>query len=87
MDLAKFLAEIAAYAKADPDFHPRKDSRTMRWFATVDGHEFSLVITGTKFFDDHTNAHGGGAIDLAMHLWGGSFNSTVKRMKTLNLLL
>ncbi len=85
MELASFLKLVADYVKADPDFCPRKDSRTMRWHATVDGRDFCLVITGTKFFDDRTNARGGGAIDLAMHVWGSSFKATVKRMQALGI--
>ena len=85
MELGEFLAVIADHAKVDPDFRPSKDARTKRWHASVDGRDFSLIITGTKFLDDITGAHGGGAIDLAMYLWGSPFKATVKRMKSLSL--
>lgn len=81
LDAAVVLRALAEHARPDPDFRPRKDRRTTRWHACVGGREFTLVITGPKFFDDHTQESGGGAIDLAMHVLRVPFSKAVKQLK------
>ena len=63
--------------------HDGGDSRidgvagTERWHATVRGREFELLLTGTKFFDSRAEKGGGGAVDLASHLFGTEFRGAV----------
>lgn len=75
------IERIAEYAKRDPDFHPLKDSRTTRWYASVQGQQFELLITGTKFWDPRHQKGGGGAVDLVMHLRKASFREAAVYLK------
>ena len=67
------IERIADHAKRDPDFHPVKDPTTTRWYASVLGQQFELLITGSKFWDPRDRKGGGGAIDLVMHLRKANF--------------
>jgi hypothetical protein len=71
------LALLADYAKPDPTFTPIKYQATTRWHATVAGRDYELLLCGPKFFDTRTKAGGGGAIDLAMHLWRTDFRGAI----------
>jgi hypothetical protein len=51
-----------------------KDPRDRARWKTDRG---TLSVTGTRFFDWHAHAGGGGAIDLVMHLRGASFKDAV----------
>jgi hypothetical protein len=74
LDAAVALLALADHAKRDQTFEPIKD-RTTRWHARVAGCEFELLLTGPKFFDTRAASGGGGAIDLAMHLFRADFKT------------
>lgn len=74
---AQTLVALAPYAKRDISFFPSKATGTERWHASAGGREFELLLNGVKFFDVRANTGGGGAIDLAIHLYGVSFNDAI----------
>jgi len=75
MGAAEALLVLADHCKRDPTFEPIKDKSSTRWHATVCGKEFELLLTGSKFFDTRSAKGGGGAIDLAMHLFQVDFKA------------
>jgi len=77
IDAASCIAALADYAKADTNFVPRKDKHSTRWHVNVNGQDFELLCTGPKFWDTRAHRGGGGAIDLAMHLFGLDFKQAV----------
>lgn len=85
LDAATAVAAIADHAKQDKTFNPVKDAATSRWYVTVDGNEFELLLTGPKFWDTRARTGGGGAIDLAMHLVGIDFKGAVRRLQAMRL--
>lgn len=68
VDAAATLTALANYAKRDQTFKPIKEGSTTRWNVTVQGRDFELLLTGTKFFDTRAKKGGGGAVDLAIYL-------------------
>jgi hypothetical protein len=73
------LALLAIYYKADPTYVPVKDPRGRRWHVRTPCGEFEILTSGPhKWYDTRANRGGGGAIDLAMHLWQLSFVDAVK---------
>lgn len=62
------LADVLTRLGAKKDRHDKA-----RW-KTCSG---TLSVNGTRFFDWHAHAGGGGAIDLVMHLRGTSFKEAV----------
>lgn len=85
IDAAKALVALADYAKEDRNYAPRLSSKSSRWHATASGSEFEILCTGEKFWDMRAERGGGGAIDLAMHLFKGTFKQAVKALKDRNL--
>lgn len=81
MAASRVLAALADHAKKDVSFIPVKDPGTERWHATVRGREFELLLTGTKFFDTRAEKGGGGAIDLASHLFSTDFRGAVAYLR------
>ncbi|WP_234086827.1 hypothetical protein [Azonexus sp. R2A61] len=81
MDMAKALLALADYAKPDPTFAPIKDQGTTRWHATVQGREFELLLTGSKFWDTRSEIGGGGAVDLSMHLFRSDFKTAIGTLR------
>ena len=79
------LNALADYAKEDIAYSPRVSSKSSRWHATAAGVDFEIICTGEKFWDLRAERGGGGAIDLAMHLYGSTFKQAVKRLKGSNL--
>lgn len=71
------LQALATHAKRDVTFQSIKAKGTERWHANVGGREFELLLNGPKFFDTHTKAGGGGAIDLAIYLYRLSFDEAM----------
>lgn len=80
-DAESTLLKLASHAKRDPTFIPISSKQTRRWYATVDGREYELLLTGSKSFDTRANRGGGGAIDLAMHLFQLDFKSAVAKLR------
>jgi hypothetical protein len=81
----KVLLAMANHAKIDPMFVPVKDAVTRRWHASVGTREFELLLTGPKFWDTRACVGGGGAIDLACHLFGCSFKAAIRRLESAGL--
>ncbi|SFU25242.1 hypothetical protein [Paraburkholderia aspalathi] len=71
------LLALATYAKRDITFVPTKAVGTERWHASVGAFQFELLLNGPRFFDARAKTGGGGAIDLAIHLYGLSFNDAI----------
>ena len=85
IEAIKALAALADYAKEDVSYTPRLSSKSTRWHATAGGTDFEIICTGEKFWDLRAERGGGGAIDLAMHLFGGTCKQAVKTLKDRNL--
>jgi hypothetical protein len=77
MGADEVLCRLAEHVKEDPDFVPRGDPRTRRVYVNAAGHDWELLLTGAKWFDVQGGVGGGGAVDLAMHLWRLSFKQAV----------
>lgn len=75
------LGALAAHAKRDPTFVPTKDKHTERWHARAEGRDFELLTAGPKFFDTRAKSGGGGAIDLAMHLYRMDFKAATDLLR------
>ena len=75
------LVTLAEYVKQDPTFRPSKDKCTTRWHASARGAEYELLINGPKFYDTRAQKGGGGAVDLAMHLFNLPFKKAVLLLK------
>ena len=80
-DAESTLLKIADHAKRDPTFTPISSKPTRRWYATVGGREYELLLTGSKYFDTRANKGGGGAIDLAMYLLQVDFKGSVAKLR------
>ena len=85
IEAVKALTVLADYAKEDISYTPRLSSKSSRWHVTTGGADFEIICTGEKFWDLRAERGGGGAIDLAMHLFGGTFKQAVKTLKDRNL--
>ena len=81
LDAASCLAALADHATADSTFHPSADPHTTRWHANVAGQDVEILCTGPKFWDIRDERGGGGAIDLAMHLYRINFKTAVALLK------
>lgn len=81
----EILARLADYSKEDSTFVPIKDPATVRWYARANEHEFEFLLTGPKFFDTRAKRGGGGAVDLAMHLFDLSFRGAVALLRQRDL--
>ena len=75
------LARLADHAKEDPTFIAIKDPTTVRWYAKANEHEFEFLLTGPKFFDTRAKRGGGGAVDLALHLFDLAFRDAVALLR------
>ena len=84
-DASAALNAMADYAKEDQSYVPRLDARSSRWHASVAGNEYEILCTGPKFWDDRASCGGGGALDLAIHLFGISFKKAARLLTERNL--
>jgi len=80
MDAVEVLDRLADHVKEDRDFVPRRDPRTRRVYVNAAGHDWELLLTGPKWFDAQSASGGGGAVDLAMHLWRLTFKQAVSML-------
>ncbi len=85
LDAALSLSSLALHAKADPTFVPIKVERTTRWHVNVAGRDFELLLTGPKFFDTRAEKGGGGAVDMAMHLFRLDFKAATELLRKAKL--
>lgn len=82
---SQLLPRLCDHAKLDRDFVPLKNGHTERWHVNTGGHDFQILVTGTKFFDARAGKGGGGAIDLAMHLFSIDFKSALTMLVAMEL--
>lgn len=85
MDAVVALIALADHAKRDPTFEPIMNRSTTRWHANVEGRDFELLLTGPKFFDSRAERGGGGAVDLAMHLFRTDFKAATGLLRNRRL--
>ena len=85
LDAATVLRALTDYAKEDSSYVPRLNTRPSRWHASVAGNDYEILCTGPKFWDGRANSGGGGALDLAMHLFGISFKKAARLLAERNL--
>lgn len=85
LDAAVVLNALADYAKEDASYVPRINTRSSRWHATVGEQDHEILCTGPKFWDSRANCGGGGALDLAMHLFGINFKKAARLLAERNL--
>jgi hypothetical protein len=81
LNAVEALRALADYVKEDPTFKPRNRNGTTRWHVSVAGCEFELLCSDTNFFDARARRGGGGAVDLAMHLFELDFKSAIKLLR------
>ena len=74
------LKKLGIHYSVDPDFVPIKNPETKCFVVSVDNLAFEIIATGVKWIDKRSNKKGGGAIDLAMHLYGVDFVTAVKTL-------
>ena len=79
------LCSLADHAKKDVTFAPTSSAATTRWHASTGGCDYEILCTGTKFFDTRAQRGGGGAVDLAMHLFEVPFKAAVQLLEAKGL--
>lgn len=79
------MLALADHAKQDASFVPRVRRRSMRWHVTAGSSDFELLCTGPKFLDTRAGKGGGGALDLAMHLFGLDFKQAAQLLRAKGL--
>ena len=75
------LARLSDHWKVDASYRPLKSARSIRVHLTAGGREYELVCTGAKWWDTRAHRGGGGAIDLAMHLYQCSFKRALELLE------
>ncbi len=50
----------------------------MRWHASIDGRDFSFVLTGPMFLDDSDNQGGLGAVKFVQHVLRCDFRAATR---------
>ena len=85
LDATQALSSLALHAKVDPSFDPIMSKGTTRWHANAGGRAFELLLQGCKFFDTRAKRGGGGAVDLAMHLFGVGFKQATQMLRKARL--
>jgi hypothetical protein len=78
---ALVLRRLANHAKKDRDYRPIKNPHSTRWHASVGDYDVELLCTGPRFWDTRAGCGGGGAVDLAMHLFNLDFKRAVALLK------
>jgi hypothetical protein len=78
---AAALQALANYAKRDHTFQPTQAQGTERWHANAVGREYEFLLNGPKFFDTRAKTGGGGAIDLAIYLYGLNFGDAMRLLR------
>jgi hypothetical protein len=85
LEAVAVLSSLVSHAKRDPSFNPTKALATERWHATAGGRKFELLLTGPKFYDTRAGKGGGGAVDLAMHLFRLDFKGATELLRRARL--
>jgi hypothetical protein len=82
LDALFVLDKLGCYAKRDVSFRPVKASKTARYHVNANGRDWELLLTGPKFWDSRAGKGGGGALDLAMHLFALDFKRALLMLRT-----
>ena len=80
MPLLKALDAMGVYAKQDASYEPMKNRDSSRYHLTANCQDYELLICREKWYDTRACKGGGGAIDLAMHLFSEPFNKALQRL-------
>lgn len=80
LPLLKALEAVGAYAKLDASYEPAKNRNSSRYHVSVNSHDYELLICQEKWYDTRACKGGGGAIDLAMHLFAEPFGKAFRRL-------
>lgn len=86
MSVTEALDLMGLYWKPDADFVPTKDKSTLRLHVSSDGGVLEIIATGSRWYDTRVEKGGGGAIDLAMHLYRLDFVSAVKFLNSIQAI-
>jgi hypothetical protein len=81
MEALRTLGLLAEHVCVDRDFKPTKSHATRRVHVSAAGAEWELLVNGPKFYDTRTGQGGGGAVDLAMHLFGLPFKGAMSLLR------
>lgn len=81
LDALFVLERLGCYIKRDTSFHPITAKDTARYHVHANGRDWELLITGPKFWDARANKGGGGAVDLAMHLFALDFKRALSMLR------
>lgn len=81
LDALAVLHGLGCYVKRDVTFHPVAAKKTARYHVNAGGREWELLITGSRFWDTRSRTGGGGAIDLAKHLFDLDFKRAVRMLR------
>lgn len=81
LDARAALRELADHVQEDRTYRPIGAVGTERLHVSAAGHDWELLVSGPKFFDTRTGQGGGGAVDLAMHLFGLPFKGAVSLLR------
>ena len=85
LDAMAVLEAAATHVRVDRDYRPRGSNSTVRVHISADGRDFELLLTGVKWYDTRAKAGGGGAVDLAMHLFHSNFRQACQKLKECSL--
>lgn len=77
LDARVALCELAEHVKEDRTYRPIGVVGTERLHVSAGGHDWELLVSGPKFFDTRKGQGSGGAVDVAMHLFGLPFKGAV----------
>lgn len=80
LDALYVLTRLGCYTKRDVSFHPITATHTARYNVNANERDWELLLTGSKFWDTRAKKGGGGAIDLAIYLFGLDFKSALRML-------
>jgi hypothetical protein len=81
LDARAALCALADHVREDRTYRPIGAAGTERLYVSAAGHDWELLVNGPKFFDTRAGHGGGGAVDLAMHLFGLPFKGAVSLLR------
>lgn len=79
------LRVLAVQVQVDRDYHPRLTGSTVRVHTSTKDSDYELLLTGAKWYDTRAGKGGGGAVDLAMHLFDMTFKQACRKLKECSL--
>jgi hypothetical protein len=81
LDARAALCVLADHVEEDRTYRPLDGVKTTRLHVSAAGHDWELLVSGPKFFDTRSGQGGGGAVDLAMHLFALRFKGAVSLLQ------